>query len=236
MLKLDQMQRSLAKQGYSWIKSSDLTPYLQSFDTESKFINSWFDLEPDLYLKDPKHFRFRRYGEFIYSFEDDSLNSIPTQPFYQSVKYNRYAGGIKRKFTELSDEDKNSNLLKSLIKADLNICNVEKISEKKTWKIGIHQIRLSTSDQIVYPAPEGVHSDGHEYLVIHLVDRVNIDGGECTIYDDSEKPINKGILLDRWDSVAINDGCVKHGISPIVPTMKNLLGYRDILIVDINSY
>jgi len=80
-------------------------------------------------------------------------------------------GGVIRHFEPLIMESKHyiESIVHRLIKS-------AKIPQDD-YEIGCHQIRISAENDFNgYPAPEGFHRDGFDYIAIHCVSLNNVNG------------------------------------------------------------
>jgi hypothetical protein len=192
------------------------------------FVASWDDLPPDQYIKPPHPGRFRRYGAFRFDRSSDSLEPLPTVPFFQSTELNSYAGGIHRLFAPLAETTPHNAVLRATLYAGL--AAFVDLDDTRRWDIGVHQIRvLGRSDQPGSPTPEGNHRDGFDFVAMHIVNRRNVTGGETILQVDGNE--SRALLLEPLETVFVDDRRCYHGASPISPTDPAELAVRDTLIV-----
>ncbi|MBD2195344.1 MULTISPECIES: 2OG-Fe dioxygenase family protein [Calothrix] len=167
------------------------------------------NLPVDPYIKG--NYRSRRLSRF--TVVGDKLVKLPHGYFYQSKDYNPLMGDIKREFAELDDALIELDIFKSLVFAFTDSCKLHPEAE-----IGVHQIRISCSpENMGNPAPEGIHSDGTDFIGIFSVNRHNILGGETRLYTaKKEKPIFSKIL-NPGELLLVNDHEFFHYAAPIKP-------------------
>ncbi|MBD2355067.1 2OG-Fe dioxygenase family protein [Tolypothrix sp. FACHB-123] len=167
------------------------------------------NLPVDPYIKG--NYRSRRLSRF--TVVGDKLVKLPHGYFYQSKDYNPLMGDIKREFAELDDALIELDIFKSLVFAFTDSCKLHPEAE-----IGVHQIRISCSpENMGNPAPEGIHSDGTDFIGIFSVNRHNIVGGETRLYTaKKEKPIFSKIL-NPGELLLVNDHEFFHYAAPIKP-------------------
>ncbi|NCV78640.1 MAG: hypothetical protein EBW18_06335, partial [Burkholderiaceae bacterium] len=79
------------------------------------------------------------------------------------------------------------------------------------------------------PTPEGAHRDGVDYVVVILVDRVGVKGGETRIFEAQGSIGLRFTLQDSWTALVLNDAKMIHETTPIQPIGS--YGYRDTLVV-----
>ena len=86
------------------------------------------------------------------------------------------------------------------------------------WFVEVHQFRIeAVAGAPGYPTPEGVHHDGVDMVLIGMVARTNLVGGETLITDNAGGELARFTLLDRLDTAFIDDGRVMHGVTPVQP-------------------
>jgi hypothetical protein len=180
------------------------------------------DLPVDPYVKG--NYRLRRLSRFIVSGEQ--LIKLPHGYLFQSKEYNPLVGDIKREFAELDDRLIELDIFKSLVLAFVDSCKIHPEAE-----IGVHQIRTTClPNNLGNPAPEGIHSDGTDFIGIFSVDRENIQGGETHLYTaKKEKPIFNKILYPG-ELLLVNDHEFFHFTTPIKP-LTDAQGTRDVFVL-----
>lgn len=180
------------------------------------------DLPVDPYIKG--NYRLRRLSRFMVTGEE--LIKLPHGHLFQSKEYNPLLGDIKREFAELNDALIQLDVFKTLVLAFADSCKLHPEAE-----IGVHQIRTTCSpDNLGNPAPEGIHSDGTDFIGIFAVDRDNIQGGETHLYQaKKEKPIfNK--ILQPGELLLVNDHEFFHFTTPVKP-LTDAQGTRDVFVL-----
>jgi hypothetical protein len=100
------------------------------------------------------------------------------------------------------------------------------------WHIELHQFRIEARDgQKGNPTPEGVHRDGVDFVIVVMINRVNIDSGATTIYNLDNELVGEFTLLDTFDMAIVNDHKVYHGVTPITQKVAAQEAYRDVLVI-----
>ncbi|WP_025150616.1 2OG-Fe dioxygenase family protein [Bacillus sp. H1a] len=198
-----------------------------------KELSSLFkNLPMDPYLQDGATFRYRRFG----SFKLDSHNPfnepeiLPHRPFFQSSKINKYAGDIARNFAPLEQEMIENLYLKTFIKNLFNMIPTHERIKSPFWEVEVHPIRvIGSAEEEGHGAPEGVHTDGHSFASILLVNRENVSGAD-SIFADMDKVIFwQNPLLNSGDTVLWDDAHCLHDVTPITPTDITKLAIRDVI-------
>lgn len=196
-----------------------------------RFCASWDHLLPDAYLRDGGHYRQRRYS--VFNWQYGKLMRLPHEPHYQSQYHNAVHGGFNRHFRGWLPTTANNPVFAEIIRWCLQQFST---NPAQNWRIQAHQFRISASaTEIGKPTPEGVHKDGADYILIMLMDRQNISGGESHVYDNDMKPVAQCTLQDRGDLLLVNDHAVYHGVTPVVPADKAKPAWRDVLVLTFHS-
>jgi hypothetical protein len=223
----------IARQGFAFIPRSQWLVGLQILTHWERLIDDWDHLETDRYLEHGATFRLRRYGRYYWSPDDHVLAALPQEPYFQPEDENAYAGGIERVFAPLLPDTVNNPFVHALVRSTFACLPVADDRQGKTWEVRVHQIRIVASPESPgSPAPEGIHQDGTDFLTLHLISRQNVKGGESTIYDLDRKPIQRFTMMERLDSLILEDPRIMHGVTQVHSADGHNLGYRDLLGVD----
>ena len=191
----------------------------------SAVLDSYEDLLPDSYLKGEFIFRNRAFsnGDFLngeFKWKEHYL-------FEQSRILNKYAGGLKRDFMPISD------VIKSFVENLLFKQTFASVIPNADYHVGVHQIRTLCNDKHMgYPAPEGIHQDGFDYIAVLSINRVNLSGGITCLFDIAKEDeiVFEGIM-DGGNALVLDDVNLKHYTSPITPKIPNLTTYRDVIVI-----
>lgn len=194
------------------------------------FAASWDDLAPDEYLAQVGRHRRRRHA--VYSVVDGGpITRAPHQPHYQSSNYNVLQGGIERWFAPIAPEVGDSEALCTILRFSRNLFG-ELAPDTAQWHIEVHQFRIEAKPgEPGEPTPEGVHRDGVDYVLVLLVDRVNIASGTTTIHTADGRLLGSFTLTQALDSALVDDARVFHGVTPVTPLDSAMASHRDVLVV-----
>ncbi|WP_157831375.1 2OG-Fe dioxygenase family protein [Prodigiosinella confusarubida] len=200
---------------------------------KKQFINTWDNLTIDDYLQE-KTLRERR----ICKFEIDTggyLIPLNDCRFYQSGEVNVLLGGIERVYQRSETNFINSQLLSHLIHHHIRL--LKQVCSACRWLITCHQFRiLCDHDNIGLATPEGIHSDGHDYVFQHIINRNNVSGGESEIYSSEGELILRHTLEHFLETLLIDDRAIKHNVTPLFPGNDvGNPGWRDMLIIDFDK-
>ena len=219
----EQLQHSLQDRGYAVLSPDSLSQLVKVHLGDLQNLKSyWNNLPRDPYLKDGGRYRFRRHGSYVIN--PGQVELAPHRAHWQSVDYNALHGGIERWFEPLEPAlQANQNWQKLM----LGISYL--LPDSPRWYVEAHPFRIDTSDGIGRPTPEGAHRDGVDYVVVILVDRVGVKGGETRIFEAQGSIGLRFTLQDSWTALVLNDAKMIHETTPIQPIGS--YGYRDTLVV-----
>lgn len=252
---LADLDAQLAGQGFAVLDGASLAG-LSGVDPAvfAAWAALWDDLPPDQFLKDGGRYRRRRHGCFVVQAAPlglpvvaklgpgpepgaavpCSVTPVPHRAHWQPVEYNALHGGIQRWFEPLAPA-----LAQSADWARL-LCALAAHSARLRgeqpgavpWYVEAHPFRIDTTDGIGRPTPEGAHRDGVDLVVVVLVARVGIKGGETRVFD-ADGPQGQRFTLDQpWSALLLDDARVIHESTPIQP-MDSAAGggHRDTLVL-----
>ena len=194
------------------------------------FASSWKDLVLDLYLPEGHRYRRRRHATLATRAAQTRAHLEVHQPHYQSLDYTPLAGGIERWFEPIE-----TNVIEGAsMQRILEFC-CELFSALKPavgWHIECHQFRIEARAEAPgQPTPEGVHRDGVDYVLVLLIDRVNIASGTTTMHDLTGRQLGSFTLSMPLDAAVVDDERVRHGVTPVEPLDPTQPAYRDVLVV-----
>ncbi|WP_347018869.1 2OG-Fe dioxygenase family protein [Acinetobacter calcoaceticus] len=230
--------RDITNQGYTFI-DSNIFQKIQNkhnfFNVCEKdineFIDSWNDLDLDLFMSDKGKYRTRKHASFTIHNTDKIILKNKYIPHFQTIEYNPLNGGIARHFTEMDKKTIENPIFKNLMQFAYFT-----FSEIKTenWFIEAHQFRIRAKpNDSGKPIPEGIHRDGVDFVLMALINRENIQGGMTKIYD-LDKKLKTEVLLENFLDIAlVDDHLVYHSVTEIQidDIQKNNIGLRDVLVI-----
>lgn len=197
---------------------------------DASFVESWNTLEEDQYMADGGRYRKRRHAVFEATQLAPKPRLLPYQPHYQTENYNQLNGGIERYFAPIMPDLVESPTLVALLEFGRQLFS--RISGTSHWQIELHQFRIEARDgQKGNPTPEGVHRDGVDFVIVVMINRVNIESGATTIYNLDNQLVGEFTLLDTFDMAIVDDHRVYHGVTPITQQDETQEAYRDVLVI-----
>jgi len=231
---MSDLARSIAATGYVPLSGAETRAAFDpagtalSGDEWARFADSWNALRPDGYMADGGRYRLRRHA--VYSAAPGQpLARGPHQPHYQAREYNQLNGGIERWFEPVTPEVGEGAALRALLDGARAV--FEALSPGTGWHAEIHQFRIEgRPDEAGKPTPEGMHSDGVDYVLVMMVGRENVAGGVTGIQIDGREAASF-TLQEPCDAVLLDDRRVMHGVTPIHPIDPARPGHRDVLVI-----
>ena len=225
----DALPRMRAR-GYAVLAPTDMA---QGTGTDlaglAALVPSWDRLEADGYLKDGGRYRRRRHACFVV--EGDDVRRAPHRAHWQPVEYNALHGGMQRLFAPMQDATVQSpawqHMLESLAElSDEVFCPA---GQHEQWFVEAHQFRIDTSDGIGRPTPEGAHRDGVDLVVVVVVHRQDVKGGETRVFEATGPSGQRFTLTEPWSVLLLDDARMIHETTPIQPLGD--AGVRDTLVL-----
>jgi hypothetical protein len=199
----------------------------------AEFSKSWDHLKDDNYIPGFPIKTQRRIAKY---YLEGDLYWLSQDGNYHQCNQNCLFIDTTRSFTIADKEIALNPKLKMFLLGNLRrmIANTAD-AKHPCWRIILHQIRVyPCSGDGGSPAPEGIHQDGHDYVSIHLINKVNVEGADSMIYipPTNSSPIIK-TLSQPFDSLFLNDRKVLHAVSKL--KIKNGFqekdAYRDTLLI-----
>jgi hypothetical protein len=198
----------------------------------------WDDLPPDAFLRDGGRYRRRRHGCFVVHPADadgrpGTVEPVPHRAHWQPVEYNALHGGIERWFAPLAPALATAPAWAPLLCALAGRAAVLRGggSAQVPWFVEAHPFRIDTTDGIGRPTPEGAHRDGVDLVVVILVSRADIKGGETRVFDAAGPQGQRFTLAQPWSALLLDDERVIHESTPIQPLAPSGGGHRDTLVL-----
>src|SRR5690606_26832188 len=82
-----------------------------------------------------------------------------------------------------------------------------------------------------HPTPEGVHHDGVDVVLIAMLARTNLKGGETRVTDDEGQELARFTLDGLLDLTILDDRRVMHGVTSVQPADDARPSSRDALVL-----
>jgi hypothetical protein len=225
---------TIARTGFAFVGASDMGAVLDAAGLRDwdAFAGSWDDLGVDTYMADGGRYRRRRFAVFRATAEGSIRK--PHQPHYQSRDYNPLNGDIERWFEPVTDRITAHPALRAILDSCYRLFHglTPAATRPAAWHVEIHQFRIEARAGVAgRPTPEGMHRDGVDWVLVLLVNRINIESGETTIGDPRKNPLGSFTLTDPLDAAVTDDNRVYHGVTAVTPLDPEKPGHRDVLVV-----
>jgi hypothetical protein len=231
---LADISRRVTDDGFAFVHADAMRDAFAAADLTDweGFARSWNDLGVDTYMADGGRYRRRRFAAFRASAH--GIDRKPHQPHYQSRDYNAMNGGIERWFQPVTDRISAHPALRAILDTCLRLFNqlTPAAIRPPSWHVEIHQFRIEArSGREGRPTPEGMHRDGVDWVLVLLIDRINIAEGETSVCDLAKRPLGSFTLAAPGDAAITDDNRVYHGVTPVTPLDPVGSGHRDVLVV-----
>ncbi len=194
------------------------------------FIASWERLETDAFMRDGGRYRRRRIANFA------ALPGVPGhlrgehRPHFQEVVHNTLNGGHDRWFAPIEDGVGANAAMVGLL--DLGRALADRVAGPQPWFVEAHQFRIEAAPGAPgLPTPEGVHQDGVDLVIIAMIRRTNLEGGETLVEDLAGRELARFTLRQALDTAILDDRRVRHGVTPVRPEDDALPSARDVLVL-----
>ncbi len=193
---------------------------------------SWADLAPDLHLKDGGSYRKRRHSCF--ELLGGAARQTPHRPHWQPLEYNALHGGIERWFEPMAGATVAAPAWAQLLQGFVQLARAVRPGVER-WFVEAHQFRIDTANGIGRPTPEGAHRDGVDLVVVALVGRSGVKGGETRVFEAASPSGQRFTLAEPWTALVLDDARMIHETTPIQPQDAGGHGVRDTLVLTYRS-
>lgn len=192
--------------------------------------DSWNGMPLDGYMADGGRYRRRRFAIFSTLAGSPEIRREPHAAHYQALEYNALNGGIARWFEPIDPDVADG----AAFRAILGWCRgmFDALEPLSNWHIEAHQFRIEArAGEPGQPTPEGAHRDGVDWVMVMLVDRVNIASGTTTIFAPDGRGLGSFTLTAPLDVALVDDHRVLHGVTAVEPLDSSAPAHRDVLVV-----
>ena len=232
--RLSHIAAAVAEAGFAFVRAPEMREVLETVGLSDwdHFAASWDDLGVDAYMADGGRYRRRRFACFRATAA--AIDRKAHQPHYQSRDYNPLNGGIERWFEPVTERIGAHPAMRAVVAACRALFDrLTPLGRRPaSWHVEVHQFRIeAAAGREGRPTPEGLHRDGVDWVLVLLVNRVNIASGETAIADLTKRPLGSFTLTDPLDAAVTDDNRVYHGVTPVTPLDPAAAAYRDVLVV-----
>lgn len=219
---------SLREQGFALLQPAALWA-LAGCD-EAAFMalsRRWEQLPPDEHLRDGGRYRYRRHASLRLAEDGRSIRERVRRPHWQPTDYNALHGGFERWFAPIEDATLGDPAFRGLLLGLARLLNAS--AGHPLPFVEAHQFRIDTADGIGRPTPEGAHRDGVDYVVVVLMARVEVRGGETRVFEATGPSGLRFTMQAPGTALLLDDARVIHETTPIQPAQQR--GHRDTLVL-----
>lgn len=224
--------QALSQDGLSLLTPSDLAALLPAAWSRDWLLlaPSWEHLPPDAHLKDGGHYRKRRHACFVHDLASGHLVQAPHRAHWQPTDYNALHGGFERWFEPVEAGVAGAPAWQALLSGlGALFAQVRPVSR---WFIEAHQFRIDTAGGVGRPTPEGAHRDGVDFVVVMLMARQDVKGGETRVFDANGPHGLRFVMQEPLTTLLLDDARVIHETTPIQPVSGDTGdGHRDTLVL-----
>jgi hypothetical protein len=155
------------------------------------------------------------------------VEPVPRRAHWQPLEYNALHGGLERWFEPIDAAVAAAPVWQRLLAGFGRVCSA--LEGERPWYVEAHQFRIDTTDGIGRPTPEGAHRDGVDFVVVALIDRMGIKGGETRVFEAEGPSGLRFTMTEPWTTLMLDDRRVIHESTPIQPLESH--GHRDTLVL-----
>jgi hypothetical protein len=219
----------LLQQGFARLRPVEMAAALSlPADALAGFAANWEGLETDSFMADCGRYRRRRHANFT-ALPGQAPRPGLHRPHFQASVHNSLNGGLDRWFAPIRNTMAANPTTAALLA--LGGQAADALQPGKTWFIEVHQFRIeAASGAPGYPTPEGTHRDGVDLVLIAMINRANLTGGETLVTDNDGAELARFTLDGLLDTAILDDARVMHGVTPIAPTDPSQPSRRDVLV------
>ena len=226
--------QALSQDGLSLLTPTELATSLKLpadwYQRWSGLAPSWHKLPRDAHLKDGGSYRQRRHACFVQNVSANTLTQTPHRAHWQPTDYNALHGGFERWFEPVEADVATANAWTDLIACFGRLFAQVQAVDK--WFVEAHQFRIDTAGGVGRPTPEGAHRDGVNFVVVLLVARHGVKGGETRVFDANGPQGVRFVMHEPLTALLLDDTRVIHETTPIFPAHAEAQkGYRDTLVL-----
>ena len=169
--------------------------------------------------------RFKRFSQYRLSPDPErgwQFELLPHRDYTAFKQFNPVGGGMKRKYLPVEAD------FRPIILAAIEGFRLD---TSEDWQINVHQNRTkATADKSGPLTPEGVHHDGHEFVMIAVLRRNNVGGAMTRLWrPGADAPFWTG-TLQPGQAVLLDDRAIQHDATEVT-SADGGPGHRDIVIV-----
>lgn len=226
----DTILAALRNQGFIRCEAADTRALLGHPPGWEDFAESWSGMPLDRHMADGGRYRRRRHAILSAAPGEAGLRREADGPHWQAVNYNPLNGGIDRYFAPMPPALTEGDAFQTI--GAWARAAFDGAEPGRHWHIEAHQFRIEASpDQEGRPTPEGMHSDGVDWVLIMLMRRENLAEGRTQVASPEGEALGSFTLEKPGDAVLLDDRRVMHGVTPVRPLDPGKPSWRDVLVL-----
>lgn len=224
----------IARQGFALLDAEQLRalPLQPCAQQLAALDPTWNALPEDMHLLDGGRYRQRRHASVVLDPALREWQQTPQRAHWQPVQYNALHGGIERWFEPIDAATLQSAELRKLVCGLAQLFS--EVSGRPQRYVELHQFRITTEGGIGRPTPEGAHRDGVDFVVVLLVGRHQVKGGETRVFDAAGPAGLRFTMEQPWSALLLDDARMIHETTPLQP-LGDAPGWRDTLVITFRS-
>lgn len=228
---LTDLDAQLAGAGWAVLDAPSVRGLCQLGETDLQaWQPQWHSLAADEHLLDGGHYRRRAHSCFVV--QGAALAQVAHRAHWQPVEYNALHGGIERWFKPMPDAWVQQRSWAALLVALASVAGrLRGQQDGAPWFVEAHPFRITTEGGIGRPTPEGAHRDGVDLVVVLMVGRHNVKGGETRVFDARGPQGMRFTLQQAWSALLLDDEAVIHESTPIQSQLLGADAWRDTLVL-----
>jgi hypothetical protein len=175
-----------------------------------EILGSYDDLPVDEYMGNGT--RFKKFSQYKMTWQPSrpgawGFELLPHRDYTAYKKFNKVAGGIRRSYEPIK-VDLTPTIALGAAQFPLDVSD--------EWQINVHQNRTRASADTDGPlTPEGIHHDGHDFVMIAVLRRHNVSGAITRLWNPGEPaPFWTGALA-AGTAVLLDDRAILHDVTDV---------------------
>ncbi|MEU9467187.1 2OG-Fe dioxygenase family protein [Streptomyces avermitilis] len=192
-------------------------------EVSQELLDSYEDLPVDEYMGNGTRFkRFSQYRLRPEGTEGWTFELLAHRDYTTFTKFNKVGGGIRRVYQPIKAD------FVPLISHGIEELGLDRSED---WQINVHQNRTRADGDHAGPlTPEGVHHDGHEFVMIAVLHKNNVAGAQTRLWEPgADAPFWTG-TLEPGHAVLLDDRSLAHDVTD-VESADGGPANRDIVII-----
>ena len=227
------LARQLADHGFALVDAATMRADIARFGAVADwaaFAATWNSMPRDTYMADGGRYRRRRHAVFVALAGDPAITRAPHRPHYQTIDHNTLNGGVARMFAPVDERAVRTESFGSVLRFSRAL--FDGLAPGTSWDVEMHQFRISSRlGAPGQPTPEGLHRDGVDYVLVLLIERVNIASGMTTIHGADRRLLGSFTLAEPMDAALVHDRVLYHGVTAVEPLDPSMPAHRDVLVL-----